>query len=55
MYTSVNKGLTTNVAVDIFVTCFLIIWENKPKPGGLYKTFFILNSAEHEIYLAHKS
>ena len=37
-----------------FVVRFCCILEVfQPRPRG-YKTFFMLNSAEHEIYPAHK-
>ena len=32
---------------------FHLYWETKPRPRG-YKTFFMLNSVEHEILNAHK-
>ena len=39
-----NKALTKDVIK------LIMLWTTKPWPWG-YKTFFMLNSAEHEIFL----
>ena len=39
--------------MSMLVLCMQAETVRKDRPRG-YKTFFILNSAEHEIYPAHK-
>ena len=48
-----DSNLTTWMLTGVFATCFITLASLR-NLAGVYKTFFMLNSAEHEIFSANK-